>query len=180
MGKTPARKHAIMTMLAERFPAAFVVWEVKRPPLKIGIHEDIIARLGGAIEARELGLALSVYCENIAYLRTMMLGVGMEGIDLDGNAAGTVTVEAAAMAAKQVAARALKAANRKKPAPTPSGPKRLSLADLRQQALARKQNGRIEWCAVVNRMPADWFPRETHGMLVQYCRLIVGARRLRN
>ena len=35
-----------------------------------------------------------------------------------------------------------------------------------------------EWQAVVNRMPADWFPRETHAMLVQYCRLLIRARRL--
>ena len=35
-----------------------------------------------------------------------------------------------------------------------------------------------EWWAVVNRMPADWFPRETHGMLAQYCRHVVRARRL--
>jgi hypothetical protein len=35
-----------------------------------------------------------------------------------------------------------------------------------------------EWRAVVNRMPADWFPRETHGMLSQYCRHIVSARRI--
>lgn len=35
-----------------------------------------------------------------------------------------------------------------------------------------------EWRAVVNRMPADWFPRETHGMLTQYCRHVVAARRL--
>lgn len=34
-----------------------------------------------------------------------------------------------------------------------------------------------EWWAVVNRMPADWFPRETHGMLAQYCRHVVAARR---
>ena len=33
-----------------------------------------------------------------------------------------------------------------------------------------------EWWAVVNRMPADWFPRETHGMLSQYCRHVVAAR----
>jgi hypothetical protein len=26
-----------------------------------------------------------------------------------------------------------------------------------------------EWQAVVNRMPADWFPRETHGNLANYC-----------
>src|SRR3954471_3920376 len=33
-----------------------------------------------------------------------------------------------------------------------------------------------EWWAVVNRMPADWFPRETHGLLAQFCRHIVSAR----
>ena len=33
-----------------------------------------------------------------------------------------------------------------------------------------------EWWAVVDRMPADWFPRETHGLLAQYCRHIVAAR----
>lgn len=35
-----------------------------------------------------------------------------------------------------------------------------------------------EWWSIVNRMPADWFPRETHGMLSQYCRHIVSARRV--
>lgn len=33
-----------------------------------------------------------------------------------------------------------------------------------------------EWRAVVNRMAADWFPRETHGLLAQYCRHIVASR----
>lgn len=37
---------------------------------------------------------------------------------------------------------------------------------------------KLEWYAIVNRMPADWFPRETHSMLAQYCRHIVRARRL--
>lgn len=35
-----------------------------------------------------------------------------------------------------------------------------------------------EWRAVVSRMPADWFPRETHPLLTEYCRLVVRARRL--
>ena len=35
-----------------------------------------------------------------------------------------------------------------------------------------------EWWAVVNRLPADWFPRETHGLLSQYCRHVVAARRV--
>lgn len=33
-----------------------------------------------------------------------------------------------------------------------------------------------EWLAVVNRLPADWFPRETWGMLAQYCRHVVASR----
>lgn len=35
-----------------------------------------------------------------------------------------------------------------------------------------------EWRAVVNRLPADWFPRETHPMLAAYCRHIVALRRI--
>lgn len=35
-----------------------------------------------------------------------------------------------------------------------------------------------EWHEVVNRLPADWFPRETHGMLAQYCRHLINARRV--
>lgn len=35
-----------------------------------------------------------------------------------------------------------------------------------------------EWRAIVDRMPADWFGRETHGLLIQYCRHFVAARRV--
>ena len=35
-----------------------------------------------------------------------------------------------------------------------------------------------EWWAVVNRLPAEWFPRETHALLAQYCRHVVAARRV--
>lgn len=35
-----------------------------------------------------------------------------------------------------------------------------------------------EWWAVVNRLPADWFPRETHALLSQYCRHVVAARKV--
>ena len=35
-----------------------------------------------------------------------------------------------------------------------------------------------EWRAVVDRLPADWFPRETHGLLVAYCRHVVTLRRI--
>jgi hypothetical protein len=35
-----------------------------------------------------------------------------------------------------------------------------------------------EWWAIVNRMPADWFPRETHALLTSFCRHTVNARRI--
>ena len=36
-----------------------------------------------------------------------------------------------------------------------------------------------EWRAIVARMPADWFARETFPLLVQYCWHVVSARRIR-
>jgi hypothetical protein len=35
-----------------------------------------------------------------------------------------------------------------------------------------------EWWAVVGRMPAEWFPRETHALLADYCRHVVKSRRI--
>lgn len=35
-----------------------------------------------------------------------------------------------------------------------------------------------EWWAIVERLPADWFPRETHSVLAQLCRHVVAARRV--
>ena len=35
-----------------------------------------------------------------------------------------------------------------------------------------------EWREIVNRLPADWFPRETWPLLAQYCRHAVTSRRL--
>lgn len=40
------------------------------------------------------------------------------------------------------------------------------------------QEQAAEWDAIVARMPAGYFPRETHGVLTQYCRHIVSARRV--
>jgi hypothetical protein len=36
----------------------------------------------------------------------------------------------------------------------------------------------VEWRAVVGTMPADWFTRESHGLLTNYCRHLVTARKL--
>lgn len=37
---------------------------------------------------------------------------------------------------------------------------------------------KIEWKAVVDRMPADWFTRETHALLTQYVRHVSNAAKL--
>lgn len=34
------------------------------------------------------------------------------------------------------------------------------------------------WREVVDALPADWFPRETWGLLAQYCRHVIEARRI--
>jgi hypothetical protein len=36
--------------------------------------------------------------------------------------------------------------------------------------------GAAEWREIVDRLPADWFTRETQALLVQYCRHVVAAR----
>jgi len=35
-----------------------------------------------------------------------------------------------------------------------------------------------EWTAIVNRLPADWFGRETEALLAQYCRHTIAAKRV--
>lgn len=34
------------------------------------------------------------------------------------------------------------------------------------------------WFTVINRLPADWFPAETHPLLIGYCRAVIQARRI--
>ena len=34
------------------------------------------------------------------------------------------------------------------------------------------------WVATVSRLPSDWFPKETHELLAQYCCYVVSAKRL--
>jgi ProP effector len=80
---------AIIELLAETFPNAFAVWERRRRPLKVGIHDDILVKLGGTIAPQELSIALCFYTANAGYLTA--LRTGTPRVDLDGSPAGTVT-----------------------------------------------------------------------------------------
>jgi hypothetical protein len=62
---------AIIAGLAELCPKAVFVYERRRRPLKIGIYEDLAAKVAGSITPDELKLALRTYTRNPGYLRAM-------------------------------------------------------------------------------------------------------------
>ena len=130
---------AAIEVLAEQYPQCFVVFEQRRRPLKLGIREDLITALAGAATAQELGFALKIYTSNSGYLRACKEGA--ERVGLDGKVSGHVTADEAKDAATRLAQRCAKQARRQAtPIKTEIGtkPKRISLADLRAAAQARR------------------------------------------
>jgi ProP effector len=134
----------LIAILAERFPAAFAVNPGYRKPLKLGIHTDIIAQLGEDIAPCDLSTALRIYVGNVKYLQTLVAGA--DRVDINGIPAGTVSAEHADIAKQQLAQRRDKQARRgqaqakgktKTEAKAPNTG-RLSLADLRRAAQARR------------------------------------------
>jgi ProP effector len=71
--------------LRKYFRKPFFIYGARRKPLKLGIRDEIVARLDGAVEPPELALALCLHCRSIGYLRAMRPGAAR--IDLDGNPA---------------------------------------------------------------------------------------------
>jgi len=129
---------AVITLLAERFPKTFFVYEGRRRPLKLRIDMDLQAALDGAITPSELHRALRVYCGNEGYLRSTLKGAWR--IDLAGNPTGTVTTDEEDNAKQKLAAIEAKRTRRKRAiAQQKAGPKRLSLADLKAAARARSR-----------------------------------------
>jgi ProP effector len=125
-------------LLAERFPGCFAVDEGGRRPLKIGIRQDLVAF--GILSKTGLKAALHAYCSTAAY--RSLLVAGATRIDLDGNPAGVVTPEQVRPPKSKKRPQAAKPASNVK-APKPESPaaatlKRLSFADLRRAAEARK------------------------------------------
>jgi sRNA-binding protein len=81
--------HAVIALLAERFSKAFFVYAPRRKPLKVGIRQDLVAALDGALSERELRLGLGWYCCNKFYRAKLIKGAWR--IDLDGNVAATIS-----------------------------------------------------------------------------------------
>jgi sRNA-binding protein len=127
------RNRDTVALLAETWPACFTVYERRRRPLKLGIHHDILAALDGAITL-QVHRALRYYTGNTWYLRATVAGAAPIG--LDDNPAGAVNAEEAAVAAARLASH--KRNHRPARIPAPPPPKRISVADLRQEAQLRK------------------------------------------
>ena len=137
----------LIGVLAERFPACLAVNPSYRRPLKLGIHVDILAEFGAdMIAPRDLSAALRIYVSNRKYLKALVAGANR--VDLNGMPAGTVTAEHADIAKARYEQRCDKhkakqkqlAVAPAKPAESPiaAAPRRLSLADLRMAAQARR------------------------------------------
>ena len=96
--------HEGIPQLAELYPSCF---RRPRQPLKIGIHNDIVARhpeLRPSLIAR----ALKTYTRSVGYLTT--LKAGAVRIDLEGNPVGTVTAADEEDAKRKIAKAAKRAA----------------------------------------------------------------------
>jgi sRNA-binding protein len=137
--------HDTIEALADMFPACFSVFQGRRRPLKIGIHNDLIAALAGAISEKEARLALAVYTGNPAYLRACC-NVGAARVDLVGNKVGSVDLAAATHAKQRLDQQRDKRKRREEAmaqAKAAAEAKarnagRIGLADLRRAAQARR------------------------------------------
>ena len=154
MAKKRTRAKAFIAVLAAKFPKCFAVLDARRRALKVGIDADILAALGDTISRTELIRALAMYCGSEGYLERVRAGAWR--VDLEGKPAGTVTADDERHAKEKRAATRAKrdkkpavliphATSRSHPpAPAPKegaslGPKRLSLADLREAARRRRE-----------------------------------------
>jgi sRNA-binding protein len=160
MSKRKARRRevvAIIEELARRFPQVFVanIWNAHKP-LAVGVGPAVIAACPD-LPPKPLRLALGAYIARLAYREAV--AAGGPRFNLAGQVEGEVTLEhiadarmrvetmerkrrvrlanaSAAHKAKLEAAKLAKAS--KQAPPAPAAPPRLSIADLRAAALARR------------------------------------------
>jgi ProP effector len=155
MSTKRARTKAVIALLAAKFPKCFAVPDTCRRPLKVGIDADLLAAFGGSIRRTELIRALAMYCSSEGYLERVLTGAWR--VDLEGKPAGAVSADdekhakakrasirirrEAVMAAAipQAAASRARGPALAPKAETGPGPKRLSLADLREAARRRRE-----------------------------------------
>jgi len=82
---------AVISLLAEKWPCCFSIPESRRRPLKLGIREDVLASLDGAIPAGKVSAALRWYVSSPEYQRRLVHRAWR--VDLNGRPAGSVSEE---------------------------------------------------------------------------------------
>jgi len=93
---------AVVSLLAEKWPCCFSIIESGRRPLKLGIRDEVLVGLGGAISAGKVSAALRWYVSSPEYQRRLVHGAWR--IDLNGKPAGSVSQEDEAHARAQLVA----------------------------------------------------------------------------
>jgi hypothetical protein len=86
----------MLPVLVKNFPKAFFTHGRNRPPLRVGIFEDLDAALPPEIDRTMLKQYLGIYTKQPGYLRELTQGAAR--IDLNGNPAGRVSEREAASA----------------------------------------------------------------------------------
>jgi sRNA-binding protein len=131
---------AIITLLCEKFPSCFVMYEQRRRPIARGIHKEVLLAMP-TLTAEQISAAMRLYTGNEGYCRACRAGAAR--INLMGHEVGCVTAaeadnaiariegirewrkkqKAAMKAAAKEAEAAVKAAEIEaaKPAPVPKG-----------------------------------------------------------
>lgn len=133
----------VIAYLAEKFPACFTI-EGDAKPLKIGIFDDLAARLADddAVSKTRLRTALRHYTNSWRYLRAMK--AGGERIDLDGHSVAKVEEEHQTHAAEALEQSRAAVAERKKAAAKankPTAPKRTTAkSSVRKDTKSNKPN----------------------------------------
>jgi sRNA-binding protein len=79
-----------ISLLCETYPECFHIDGIKRKPLAIGVHTQILEQMGGAITKEDLADSLRHYTSDIGYLRNSCI-VGIRRIGLDGTKGDAVT-----------------------------------------------------------------------------------------
>lgn len=102
----------VIAYLAEQFPACFTL-EGDARPLKIGIFEDLAARLADDenVSKTRIRSALRLYTSSWRYLRSVKAGI--QRVDLDGADAGLVESDHESHAVEQLQASQARAKARK-------------------------------------------------------------------
>ncbi|MDQ2693873.1 MAG: ProQ/FinO family protein [Pseudomonadota bacterium] len=101
--KAPPSRHPreVLTLLRERFPAAFPSPPAPRVPLKRGIRQDLEAALHGVLEAAEVRLAIQFWVRSLTYRK--VIAAGGQRVDLQGQPVEEVSEAHRAHAAQEVA-----------------------------------------------------------------------------